>query len=187
MLDTRLEGDSYRRVEMITGERRRRLWTGEEKARIVAEMQACTIRSTLTPMRLAGSLRKHGSWTVAPARSAGSKSRVRNGMFSCDNHPGHIGWQKYEDNQTVLLENAHMKKNCARKSARGGRALLTGLMRWGRCGRMMRVVYGEANGNTYRYQCRGDDAHVGAGLCIGIGGVRVDRALALQILEAVSD
>src|SRR5262245_25513731 len=34
---------------------------------------------------------------------------------------------------------------------------------------------------------RGDDAHVGAGLCIGIGGVRVDRTVALQILEAVSD
>ena len=80
-----------------------------------------------------------------------------------------------------------MKKNCARKSARGGRALLTGLMRCGRCGRMMRVFYGMARGNAHRYQCRGDDAHVGAGLCIGIGGVRVDRAVALQILEAVSD
>src|SRR5215469_18001668 len=37
MLDARREGDSYRRVEVITGERRRRRWTGEEKARIVAE------------------------------------------------------------------------------------------------------------------------------------------------------
>ncbi len=104
-----------------------------------------------------------------------------------DNHPGYINWQEYEDNQKLLLENAHMKKNCARKSARGGRALLTGLMRCGRCGRMMRVFYGMGKGNAHRYQCRGDDAHVGAGLCIGIGGVRVDRTVALQILEAVSD
>jgi transposase len=37
MLDARQEGDSYRRVEVITGERRRRRWTGEEKSRIVAE------------------------------------------------------------------------------------------------------------------------------------------------------
>jgi len=103
-----------------------------------------------------------------------------------DNHPGYISWQDYEDNQKLLLENAHMKKRCARKSARGGRALLTGLMRCGRCGRMMRVFYGMGKGNAHRYQCRGDDAHVGAGLCIGIGGVRVDRAVALQILEAVS-
>ncbi|MGL3210655.1 IS66-like element accessory protein TnpA [Bradyrhizobium sp. BR 1433] len=37
MHDARQEGDSYPRVELITGERRRRRWTGEEKARIVAE------------------------------------------------------------------------------------------------------------------------------------------------------
>lgn len=104
-----------------------------------------------------------------------------------DHHPGYISWREYEENQKLLLENAHMKKNCARKSARGGRALLTGLMRCGRCGRMMRVFYGMGKGNAHRYQCRGDDGHVGAGLCIGIGGVRVDRAIALQILEAVSD
>jgi hypothetical protein len=52
---------------------------------------------------------------------------------------------------------------------------------------MMRVFYGMAKGNAHRYQCRGDDAHVGAGLCIGIGGVRIDRAVALRILEAVSN
>lgn len=104
-----------------------------------------------------------------------------------DNHAGYISWQDYEHNQRLLLENAHMKKNCARKSARGGRALLTGLMRCGRCGRMMRVFYGQAKGHAHRYQCRGDDAHVGAGLCIGIGGLRIDRAVASQILEAVSD
>ena len=104
-----------------------------------------------------------------------------------DHHAGYISWREYEENQKLLLENAHMKKNCARKSARGGRALLTGLMRCGRCGRMMRVFYGMGKGNAHRYQCRGDDGHVGAGLCIGIGGVRVDRAIALQILEAVSD
>src|SRR5579863_10230743 len=101
-----------------------------------------------------------------------------------DHRVGYIGWREYEANQKLLLENAYMKRNCARKSARGGRALLTGLMR---CGRMMRVFYGMAKGNAHRYQCRGDDAHVGAGLCIGIGGVRVDRAVASQILEAVSD
>ena len=49
-----------------------------------------------------------------------------------DNHPGYITWQEYEANQALLIENAHMKKTCARKSARGGRALLTGLMRCGR-------------------------------------------------------
>jgi hypothetical protein len=116
-----------------------------------------------------------------------AKPREEWNVLLRDNHPAYISWLDYEDNQKLLLENAHMKKNCARKSARGGRALLTGLMRCGRCGRMMRVFYSMGKGNAHRYQCRGDDAHVGAGLCIGIGGVRVDRAVAMQVLEAVSD
>src|SRR5262247_4593936 len=37
MLDARQEDGGYRRVEVITGQRRRRQWTAEEKARIVAE------------------------------------------------------------------------------------------------------------------------------------------------------
>src|SRR5580692_10412733 len=37
MLDVRQEGGSYRRIQVITGQRRRRHWTAEEKARIVAE------------------------------------------------------------------------------------------------------------------------------------------------------
>jgi transposase len=37
MLDARQEDDSYRRIEVITGRRRRRRWTAQEKARIVAE------------------------------------------------------------------------------------------------------------------------------------------------------
>jgi transposase len=37
MLDARQEGASYRRIEVITGQRRRRRWTAEEKALIVAE------------------------------------------------------------------------------------------------------------------------------------------------------
>ena len=37
MLDARQEDDSYRRIELITGQRRRRRWTAQEKARIVAE------------------------------------------------------------------------------------------------------------------------------------------------------
>src|ERR1700730_526347 len=55
-------------------------------------------------------------------------------------------------------------------------ALLTGLVRCGRCGRTVRVFYGSRSGHPHRYQCRGDDSHVGGWLCIGIGGVRIDWA-----------
>jgi DNA invertase Pin-like site-specific DNA recombinase len=102
-----------------------------------------------------------------------------------DHHEGYINWQQFEENQKMILENAHMQKRAARKSARGGRALLTGLVRCGRCGRMMRVFYGMRSGHAHRYQCRGNENS--AGLCIGIGGVRVDRTVAAAILDAVSD
>src|SRR6478736_598878 len=104
-----------------------------------------------------------------------------------DHHEGYIDWARFEENQRMLLENAHMKRRAARKSGRGGRALLTGLARCGRCGRMMRVFYGTRSGHAHRYQCRGDDAHVGSGLCVGIGGVRVDRAIVDRVLEAVAE
>jgi DNA invertase Pin-like site-specific DNA recombinase len=103
-----------------------------------------------------------------------------------DHHPGYISWEEFEEHQRMIEDNAHMQKRTSRKSGRGGRALLTALTRCGRCGRMMRVFYGMRSGHAHRYQCRGDDKHVGAGLCIGIGGVRVDRAVAELLLEAVS-
>lgn len=103
-----------------------------------------------------------------------------------NHHAGYISWEEFEDNQKMLAENAHMLGRTSRKSARGGRALLTGLMRCGRCGRMMRVFYGSKAGAAHRYQCVGDRAHIGGSLCVGIGGARVDRAAAARILEAVS-
>jgi hypothetical protein len=42
-------------------------------------------------------------------------------------------------------------------------------------------------GRPDRSFCRGDDSHVGGWLCIGVGGVGVDRAVAAQIVEAVSE
>ncbi|MFQ5471944.1 MAG: recombinase family protein [Dehalococcoidia bacterium] len=120
--------------------------------------------------KTAGHRKPSGDWTVL----------LRN------HHPSYITWDEYETNQSIIADNAHMKRRMARKSARGGRALLTGLVRCGRCARMMRIFYGMRSGHSHRYQCRGDTAHAGGGPCIGIGGVRVDRAVAAQLLEVVS-
>jgi DNA invertase Pin-like site-specific DNA recombinase len=104
-----------------------------------------------------------------------------------NHYPGYISWTEFEENQQMIAENAHMKKRMTRKSARGGRALLTGLVRCGRCGRMMRVFYGMQSGHAHRYQCPGDSALATMIGCVGIGGVRVDRAVAAAIVEAVSE
>jgi DNA invertase Pin-like site-specific DNA recombinase len=103
-----------------------------------------------------------------------------------DHHPGYITWAEYEKHQVLIAENAHMQKRMSRKSGRGGRALLTGMLRCGRCGRMMRVFYGMRSGHAHRYQCRGDEMRGATGLCIGIGGIRIDRAVASQLIDAIS-
>ena len=103
------------------------------------------------------------------------------GVLLRDNHEGYITWERFEENQRKLLEKAHMKMRALRKSGRGGRALLTGLAR---CARMMRVFHQGRSDHPYRYQGRGDAN--GAGLCNGIGGLRIDRAVAARILDAVS-
>ncbi len=103
-----------------------------------------------------------------------------------NHHPWYISWEEFEQNQRMISENAHMQKRADRKAARGGRALLAGLVRCGRCGRMMRVFYGSRAGHAHRYQCRGNSDTAGGKICISAGGVRVDRTVAGQILEAVS-
>ncbi len=78
-----------------------------------------------------------------------SKSMEAWNVLIQGHHPGYISWEQFEANQKMLTENAHMQQRTARKSARGGRALLTGLARCGRCGRMMRVFYGMRSGHAH--------------------------------------
>jgi len=103
-----------------------------------------------------------------------------------NHHAGYISWDDYQRNQAMIAENAHMKKRASRKSARGGRALLTGLLRCGRCGHMLHVFYGMRSGHAHRYQCRGSATRTPAGHCVGIGGVRVDRAVSVELMTAVA-
>jgi hypothetical protein len=121
------------------------------------------------------------------ARKTGGhkKPRDRWSVLIRDHHPGFVSWEDFEHNQRMLQENAHMQKRASRKSGRGGRALLTGLMRCGRCGRMLHVFYGSRSGHAHRYQCRGDQVGMSRNRCLGIGGVRVDRAVSAELLHAV--
>ena len=58
-----------------------------------------------------------------------------------DHHPAYISWAQYERNQAILAANTNMKSRMERKAGRGGRALLAGLLRCRRCGRMLHVAY----------------------------------------------
>jgi DNA invertase Pin-like site-specific DNA recombinase len=102
-----------------------------------------------------------------------------------DHHPGYITWPQYERNQVILAENAHMKGRMGKKAARGGRALLAGLLRCRRCGRKLHISYGGIGGRVARYHCRGAHLNHGEDWCISFGSLRVDEAIAKLILGVV--
>jgi DNA invertase Pin-like site-specific DNA recombinase len=101
-----------------------------------------------------------------------------------DHHPSYLSWEEYERNQSMITTNSYMINSGAeRKAGRGGRALLSGLLRCQRCGRMMNVNY---PGSVVRYVCNSARSQYGEETCISFGGLRVDAAVSREVLEAVS-
>ena len=100
-------------------------------------------------------------------------------------HEGYITWEAFERNQAQIEKNAHMKSRMMPKSGRGGKALLSGLLRCKRCGRMFHVTYSGIGGKVIRYQCRGANVNHGKEKCLSFGGVRVDREIANEVLRVI--
>lgn len=99
-----------------------------------------------------------------------------------DHHEGYITWTEFERNQHLIADNANGKSYMGRGSIRRGEALLPGLFRCARCGRRLHVQYTGKGGNTQRYACKGAFSAEAAANCIGFGGMRVDRVVALEVL-----
>lgn len=102
-----------------------------------------------------------------------------------DNHPGYISWEEYRKNQQILEANLAMRDGQAGGAAKGGSALLTGLLRCGRCGRQLFVAYSGSRGRVPRYGCRGARLDRGSATCLSLGALRVDEAVAEQVLAAI--
>lgn len=107
-------------------------------------------------------------------------------MLIQGHHAGYISWEQYERNQTTIAANTHMKSRMEPKAGRGGKALLAGLLRCRRCGRMLHVSYGGIGAAVLRYHCRGAHLNHGEDWCISFGGLRTDQAVASEVLQAVS-
>ena len=101
-----------------------------------------------------------------------------------DHHEGYIDWAEFERNQARLAANSYGKSG-GRKSGRGGRALLSGLLTCGRCGRGLAVAYVGGPPGRPRYRCDRPNLHLGLNRCLGFGGARVDEAIAAEILRVV--
>jgi excisionase family DNA binding protein len=120
-------------------------------------------------------------------KSAGHPKLRREWMVLIkDHHLGYVSWEEYERNQAMMAANSHMQSGVEPKAGRGGRALLTGLLRCRRCGRMLQVSYIGARATVVHYQCIGAHKQRGEERCIAFGGLRVDAVVAKEVLNAVS-
>jgi DNA invertase Pin-like site-specific DNA recombinase len=102
-----------------------------------------------------------------------------------DHHPGYITWEQFERNQKIIAENAHMGPGARPKAGRGGRMLLSGLLRCRRCGRMLHTWYKPGN-KSGRYHCWGSSITYGGTRCISFGSSAADDAVSKEILRAVA-
>jgi hypothetical protein len=102
-----------------------------------------------------------------------------------DHHPGYISWEEYLENQRQLEANVAWSGSENSGAVKRGIALLSGLLRCGRCGRKMRVAYSGTNGRVPRYVCQGDRGDRGSGHCFTVGRLRVDRAVVQSVLTAI--
>lgn len=103
-----------------------------------------------------------------------------------NHHAGYIDWQRYLRNVAMLEENAYMKPETGRKAARGGRSLLSGLLRCRRCGHTLQVGYRGSDNTVPAFRCSRRHQQRGSAWCVSFSGRRVEDAVAAQILEAVS-
>ncbi len=103
-----------------------------------------------------------------------------------EHHEGYISWAEFERNQQLIADNANSKGFMARGAVRRGEALLAGLMRCGHCGRRLHVTYSGTDGFCVRYNCRGAHLNHGTEPCISFGGIRVDAAVAAEVLRVLA-
>ena len=151
------------------------------------------IRQILKNPCYAGALaygRTEAKMTVDDGRARKSSSRSRKPqskwkVLILDNHVGYISWQEYLENQTMLQANVASRQPTGKGAAKKGAALLSGLLRCGRCGRKMFVAYSGKSGRQPRYACHGGREHQGSAACQSLGGGGVDRAVADVVLETI--
>ncbi|TAK30232.1 MAG: recombinase family protein [Myxococcaceae bacterium] len=126
--------------------------------------------------------------TVADGRSHTTRRRKSPEawtVFLPDHHDGYITWAEYRQTQRMLEANVSRREASQPGAARRGAALLSGLLRCGRCGRRLCVAYSGTGGRVPRYACRGGRVDRGAAACFTLGSLRVDRAVVEHVLEAI--
>jgi surface antigen len=102
-----------------------------------------------------------------------------------DHHEGYITWDEYLHTQRILEANVSRRTTPQTGAAKRGAAMLSGLLRCGRCGRMLCVAYSGTHGQIPRCACHGGRVNRGSAACLSVGSVRVDQAVVTQVLDAI--
>jgi hypothetical protein len=99
-------------------------------------------------------------------------------------YPVYITWEEHERILATVEENRQkMAERLTRKRAiRCGAALLTGLVRCGRCGHAMQVIYKD---NRFQYVCNVSQSHQAKPNCQYIGGRPIDDAVVREFFRGL--
>jgi excisionase family DNA binding protein len=106
-----------------------------------------------------------------------------------DHHDSYVSWVEYLKNQETLLQNRNELGEKVRGSARGGKGLLAGLIRCGRCGKKMHLQYSgrSSRQSVVYYLCRASQHEsIGKQNCCTFGGVTVEHAVVAAVLDALT-
>jgi len=103
-----------------------------------------------------------------------------------DHHPGYVTWEEYEAGTARLRANWRPPRGHGGGAPREGRALLQGLLRCGKCGRIMQTGYSGKDGNSPRYVCaRAKQLYGGERTCQSIGGLRLEQAVLAELFKVL--
>jgi DNA invertase Pin-like site-specific DNA recombinase len=103
-----------------------------------------------------------------------------------DHHPGFVSWERFEQIQDQLRANWRPPRGHGGGAVREGAAILQGLLRCGRCGRMMQTAYSGAKGNCPRYACaRGAQLYGTEAHCQSLGGRRLEQRVLAEMFAVL--
>jgi DNA invertase Pin-like site-specific DNA recombinase len=120
-----------------------------------------------------------------PGRPATGKSTRRPEdclVLIRDRVPAYISWDRFRANQERL--EANRARQDLPGAPRQGASLLAGLLRCGRCGRRMIVLYAGPK-DRHTYTCTRGPTGYGERLCQGLSGAAIDELIAGRVLAAV--
>ena len=105
-----------------------------------------------------------------------------------DAHPGYITWERFEENERRLRDNARAYGVVGRRGpAREGSALLQGLAICGACGRNMTVRYQNRKRRQYPYYtCVREGIQTASAKCQSISGAAIDQAVGELLVELMT-